>query len=70
MNLKQFAELAGCKVVVCGPGWRGKYGYTTDDAPNCTTCGFKSHDDARQRWLEDTFGKVAGAAVKQLLEDE
>ena len=67
MNLKQFADLGGCKVVLCGSGWGGRYGYTTEDAPNCTTCGFKTKTEARERWLADTFGKVAGAAVQKLL---
>jgi len=67
MNLKQFADLGGCKVVLCGPGWDGRYGYSTDDAPNCTTCGFKTKAEARARWLTDTFGEVAGAAVQKLL---
>ena len=67
MNLKQFADLGGCKVVLCGPGWGGRYGYTTDDAPNCATCGFKTKAEARQAWLDDTFGENAGRAVMQLL---
>ena len=65
-NLNQFADMAGCKVVVCGTGWGGRYGYTTADAPNCTTCGFKTKTEARERWLIDTFGEVAGSAVKRL----
>lgn len=67
MNLKQFADLGGCKVVLCGPGWGGRYGYTTPDAPNCTTCGFKTKAEARARWMTDTFGEVEGAAVQKLL---
>jgi hypothetical protein len=67
MNLKQFADLGGCEVVVCGAGWGGRYGYTTRDAPNSTTCGFKTKSEARERWLSDTFGEVAGGAVMQLL---
>ncbi len=63
MNLKQFADMAGCKVVLCGPGWGGHYGYTTDDAPNCTTCGLKTKTEARQRWLADTFGETAGGVL-------
>lgn len=67
MNLKQFADMAGCTVVLCGPGWGGRYGYTTSDAPNCTTCGFKTQEEARQRWLEDTFGEGPGVAVQKML---
>lgn len=67
MNLKQFADLGGCVVVLCGPGWGGKYGYSSTDAPNCTTCGYKTKAEARQGWLEDTFGETAGRAVMQLL---
>ena len=68
MNLKQFSDLGGCKVVVCGAGWGGKYGYTTLDAPNSTTCGFKTKALARECWLRDTFGEIAGNAVLQLLD--
>jgi hypothetical protein len=67
MTLKQFADLCGCKIVICGPGWGGRYGYTTDDAPNCTTCGFKTKAEVIDRWMNDTFGGVAGAAVQKLL---
>ena len=66
-TLKQFADMAGCKIVLCGAGWGGRYGYTTDDATNCTTCGFRTKAEARGRWLTDTFGEVAGAAIKRLL---
>ena len=67
MNLKQFADLGGCVVVLCGPGWGGKYGYRSTDTPNSTTCGFKTKTEARQGWLEDTFGETAGRAVMELL---
>ena len=68
MTLKQFSTMAGCIVVECGPGWGGRYGYTTEDAPNCTTCGFKTKQAAREGFMLDTFGEVAGAAVLALLE--
>jgi len=67
MNLKKFADLCGCNIVICGPGWGGRYGYVTDDAPNCTTCGFKTKKEARERWLQDTFGSIAGTIVKGLI---
>lgn len=67
MKLKQFADKAGMVVVDCGAGWRGRYGYSTDDAPNCTTCGFKTKQAAREGWLRDTFGTVCGDAVLKLL---
>lgn len=63
MNLKQFADMAGCKVVLCGPGWGGRYGYTTDDAPNYTTCGFKTKTEARRYFWQDGRGCGAKAAV-------
>lgn len=67
MNLKQFADLCGCKIVLCGREWGGQYGYETDDAPNITICGFKTKAEARQGWLEDTFGKITSKAVMRLL---
>lgn len=69
MNLKQFADLAGCRVVLCGPGWGGKYGYVTADAPNVMECGYKSKQEAREWWLKRTFGEIAGGAVFCLLDD-
>lgn len=68
MNLKQFADLAGCQVVLCGPGWGGRYGYTTKDNPRSTTCGFKTKTQARQGWIKNTFGETAGTAVLAMLE--
>lgn len=70
MNLKQFATLAGCKVVLCGKGWGGRYGYTTEDMPNSMVCGFKTKDEARMQWFSDTFGELAGNAVIKLLETQ
>lgn len=66
MNLKQFANLAGVTIVDCGPGWHGRYGYSNADAPNCTTCGFKTKQAAREGWLRDTFG---AAPPKQIGKD-
>lgn len=70
MNIKQFSEIGGCKVVLCGPGWGGKYGYTTKDSPNSTTCGFKTKHSARKGWMEDTFGETAAQAIVKLLEEK
>ena len=70
MTLKQFADLGGCQIVLCGSGWGGRYGYTTDDAPNSTTCGYRTKTEARQAWLADTFGEVACAAVLALLSSD
>ena len=70
MNLKKFCDLAGCVVVLCGPGWGGKYGYSTKDCPQCMTCGFKTKREARKRFVMDTFGDYAGSAVFSLLEEE
>jgi hypothetical protein len=67
MNLKQFADLAGVTVEPCGPGWGGRWGYKTPDAPNCMTCGFKTKQEARTRWISDTFGEHVSLAVLQLL---
>lgn len=67
MNLKQFAGEAGVEIVECGPGWGGRYGYTTKDMPNSTVCGFRTKDAAYKAWLEDTFGELAAKAVARLL---
>ena len=67
MTLAIFATKAGFKLISCGPGWGGKYGYTTTDHPNCRVCGFKNKHEAQEAWLKDTFGETAGAAVLELL---
>lgn len=67
MNLLKFAKIGGCRVVVCGAGYGGRYGYTTEDAPNCTVCGFKTKKEAREQWVVDTFGNFSGEAVLKLL---
>lgn len=68
MNLKQFADNGGCRVVEVGRGYGGRYGYTTTDHPNSTTCGFKTKREARKHWLESTFGDAAGAVLGLLNE--
>lgn len=68
MNLKQFAKKAGVKIVLSGPGWDGRYAYTEEDYPNCTTCGFKSHAEAYKHWAISTFGEKTAAALFKLLE--
>lgn len=67
-SLKWFADQAGVIVVPCGPGWGGRYGYTTKDCPNATTCGFKTKLEARQHWAEYTFGEAAAQALFKLLD--
>lgn len=67
MTLKEFAVLGGVKIIECGKGWKGKYGYTTADSTKSTYCGFKTDDDAYKHWLTGTFGGVAGQAVQKLL---
>ena len=67
MNLKQFADMAGVSVKECGPGWGGRYGYVTDDAPNCMECGYKTKNSARKAWLMNTFGDKTATAVQALL---
>lgn len=68
VKLKAFTDLAGCRVELCGPGWGGRYGFTTADAPNSMTCGYKTKTEARRAFIAETFGEVAGRAVLQLLE--
>jgi len=67
-TVRQFAIESGVEVVECGPGWGGRYGFKTEDAPNCTTCGFKTKAAAYEFWMSDTFGKKTAAALKKLLE--
>lgn len=67
MTLEQFANLAGCRITECGPGWGGKYGYITDDAPNHETCGFRTKKAALECWMDDTFGEKVGAVVRASL---
>ena len=66
-KLKQFADSAGCKIVLCGPGWGGRYAYIIDEATNAQFCGFKTKTEARLGWLKDTFEGSAGLAVQKLL---
>ena len=70
MNLEQFAKEAGVSIVNVEPGWGGRYGYTTKDEPNSTTCGFRSHKTAYQAWLANTFGRAIAKALLKLLPGE
>lgn len=70
ITLRQFAKRAGVRVIVCGPGWEGgRYGFTTEDNPQCATCGFSSHAAAYRGWLAETFGAKAAEAFAALLSD-
>lgn len=66
-TLKQFAEDAGVTIVLCGPGWGGKYGYKTKDHPYSTHNGYKTKREAYEAWAIDTFGNRAGVALVRLL---
>ena len=66
MNLEQFARDAGVEVIECGPGWNGKFGYRTKDAPNASFCGYRTHNAAYEGWLKDTFGPHTAIALKKL----
>ncbi len=68
MTLKQFADDAGISVFLCGPGWGGRYGWTSAAFPSCSTCGFKTKREARMNWLAGTFGERAAAAILKLME--
>ena len=68
MNLKQFADLSGVEVfkhasVVHG----GKYAYSVNDNRHTRMCGFNTKADAREYWLQDTFGENTASAIKTLL---
>ena len=66
-TLKQFAEDAGVTIVLCGPGWGGKYGYKTKDNPYSTHNGYSTKREAYEAWAAGTFGEHAGAALIRLL---
>lgn len=70
MKLRAFARLAGVRVIICGGGWGGKYGYTLLDAPNCQYCGFKSAKEAYEGWLKDTYPEKLYNAMLKLLEEK
>ena len=67
MNLKQFAELAGIEVIKNTSGYGGKYAYTLKDNPHTMMYGFNTKSDAREYWLQDTFGENTASAIKTLL---
>lgn len=67
-SLNEFADAAGVSIVECGPGWGGRYGYTTKDYPNCTECGYRTKKAAREGWAVQTFGEQAAKALFALLE--
>lgn len=66
-KLKKFAYSAGFILVECGSGYGGKYGYTTKDSSYHTVCGFRTENSAINDWLLETFGDVAGKALKKIL---
>lgn len=68
MNLRTFARLAGVRVIICGGGWGGRYGYIQLDNPNCHYCGFKSANAAYEGWLKDTYPEKLYEAMLKLLE--
>lgn len=70
MTLRQFADMAGVSVILCGPGWGGRYGYVTVKHPNSTHCGFKTAAEAREAWAINTFGEQAARALFALLRSQ
>lgn len=67
MTLEQFAKSAGVTLVDYGPGWGGRIGYKTPDAPNCTNAGYRTNQSAYRGWAENTFGTNAAKALFKLL---
>jgi hypothetical protein len=62
----QLADLArecGVEIVACGPGWGGRFGYKSADAPNVKICGYRTKRSALTGWLEDEFGSIAGQVM-------
>jgi len=68
MNLEQFAIKAGVKIIDCDKNdWGGAFGYTENDYPNISCCGFKTKEAAYKGWLENKFGKQTSKAIFALL---
>lgn len=68
MTLREFAEIAGVRLTRCDASWGGTWAYKTHDNPNCTNAGYRSEAEALKTWGEETFGKVAFKALRNLLE--
>jgi len=68
-RLAYFAKACGVSIVRCDPEiWNGPFAYKTEDSPNSTFCGYASEGDAYVAWMENTFGKRAGAELKNIVE--
>lgn len=68
MTLEEFAKKAGVKLILCGPGYGGKYGYITEDCPNSSVNGFRTEKSALKQWAKDTFGNKTAKALFSLLD--
>ena len=47
----------------------GKYGYSTADAPNIMTVGFKTQEQAYQHWLKSRLGEKIANAIIELISE-
>jgi hypothetical protein len=67
-KLRKFAAESGVTIVECDASvWGGRYGWKSEDFPNCTTNGFKTKADAYIGWAEETFGPKAAQALFHFL---
>ena len=69
MTLEEFAKKCGVIVSECGPGWGGRYGWATKDAPNSMICGCRTHQSAYKSWMRETFGADTAKTVYMILKE-
>lgn len=70
MTLEQFAKRAGVTLGSCKTSDGGKICYREVDYPGTVVFGFRTARAAYNHWLENTFGKSAGKAVRSLLKEK
>ena len=47
----------------------GNYGYSTADAPNIMTVGFKTREEAYRHWLKSRLGEKIANAIVELISE-
>lgn len=67
MDLKEFATLAGVKVIRCDSSWGGTWGYTEDRYSNFSVCGYRNENAVYRGWAKSTFGDGTYKALQKLL---
>lgn len=69
MNILTFAKLNGVTFKNVGGGWGGHIGYSTENAPQCTNCGYKTKTEASEAWLTELgLSKNGIEVLKKALE--